>query len=190
MAMPENVLNMTVDQYLAGEEVALDTRHEFIDGDVYAMTGATAAHNLIVGNLNALIRSHIKGSGCRVYVNDMKVKIAKLNCFYYPDVVVSCDPFNPNAVFTTEPVFICEVLSKSTALIDKREKKQAYKQINSLIYYLIVNPENREAILNQRIKADGWVLNTFTNSEEFVLNQFPNGALTVNLDSVYEESGA
>ncbi len=73
-------------------EVESPTKHEYSNGEVYAMAGASDTHVTIAGNLFALLRSHIRGSGCRVYIADMKARIEARNCFYYPDVMVTCDP--------------------------------------------------------------------------------------------------
>ncbi|WP_009633704.1 Uma2 family endonuclease [Synechocystis sp. PCC 7509] len=81
---------LSPDQYLQMEETGF-VKHEYIDGQIYAMAGASDAHVTIAGNLFALLRSHVRGSDCRVYISDMKAPIEALNRFYYPDVMVSCD---------------------------------------------------------------------------------------------------
>jgi Uma2 family endonuclease len=77
--------------YLAAEEIS-PVKHEYVDGQVYAMAGASDAHVTIMGNLFALLRSHVRGSGCRVFMADMKAQIQAANCYYYSDVIVTCDP--------------------------------------------------------------------------------------------------
>lgn len=188
MAMPENVLNMTVEEYLASEEVSTEGRHEYVDGQIFAMTGATDAHNIIVGNLYSIIRSHIKGSGCLAYVADMKVRIEQTNCFYYPDVMVTCEPVEPKGVFKLAPVLICEVLSPSTSAIDKREKRLAYRQIDSLKEYLIVHQEHRHLELYRRERGALWTLSSSHKLDDVNLTALPNGDLTLTLDAAYEDS--
>lgn len=83
--------DMTPGEYLQMEESS-SIKHEYIDGQVYVMAGASDPHVTIAGNLFALLRSHVRGSGCRVYIADMKARIESLNRFYYPDVMVTCDP--------------------------------------------------------------------------------------------------
>lgn len=188
MAKPENMLNLTVEEYLDFEEHS-DGRHEFVDGAVYDMTGATEAHNIIVGNIYSLIRSHIKGSSCRVFANDMKVRIQDANCFYYPDIMVTCEPFEPKSISKVAPTFICEVLSPSTSVVDLREKRQAYRQLNSLKQYAIVHQDHREVLLYQRVEGLRWTVNTYRENERFVLTGMPNDDLVVALDAIYEETG-
>jgi Uma2 family endonuclease len=81
---------LTPEEYLHLEEQS-PVKHEYIDGQIYAMAGASDPHVTIALNLATLLRSHVRGSGCRVYISDMKAQIESLNRFYYPDVLVSCD---------------------------------------------------------------------------------------------------
>ncbi len=81
---------LTAEEYLQLEEQS-DIKHEYIDGYIYAMAGALDPHVTIAGNLFALLRNHVRGSGCRVYIADMKARIESLNRFYYPDVMVTCE---------------------------------------------------------------------------------------------------
>src|SRR5271156_6653396 len=133
MSVPKPVY-LTVERYLEEEERAA-LRHEYVDGRIFAMTGATRRHNIIAGNIYSMLRSHVRGSRCRAYVSDVKVHVESTNSFYYPDVMVSCDAYDAKAVFTDHPLVIVEVLSRSTAAIDRREKVLAYRKIESLREY-------------------------------------------------------
>lgn len=86
---PENTY-LTPNEYLQLEEHS-PIKYEYIDGYIYAMAGALDPHVTVAGNLFALLRNHVRGSGCRVYISDMKARIESLNRFYYPDVMVTCD---------------------------------------------------------------------------------------------------
>lgn len=140
--------------YLAGEQDG-EIRHELIDGQAYAMTGASDYHNKLSGNLfgelrNALKRSH---SPCSIYINDMKVKV-KQN-FYYPDVMVVCNPNDKvNDYYKTQPSVIVEVLSPSTRRFDKTHKRQAYQTLESLREYVLVDQERAEIEVFTR--HSGW----------------------------------
>ena len=126
---------LTPDQYLQIEETG-NIKHEYIDGQSYAMAGASDAHVTIAGNLFALLRGHVRGSDCRVYISDMKARIEALNRFYYPDVMVSCDSRDlatPN--YKRFPTLIIEVLSDSTEAFDRGDKFIDYQQIDSLREY-------------------------------------------------------
>jgi Uma2 family endonuclease len=127
MSVPGNVAHMSVDEYLSSEEHA-SVRREYVDGRVFAMTGVTKRHNIIAGNIYSILRAHVRGSQCRAYISDVKVRVEAANSFYYPDVMVSCEPFDHKSVFTSTPRLIVEVLSRSTAAIDRREKVLAYSK--------------------------------------------------------------
>jgi len=88
--------NMTVDEYLKFEERS-QIRHEYVDGQIHAMTGATAGHVLLCKNFVSAFDRHLDGSPCRVEFTDIKVHVKAANCFYYPDVLITCEPFDPKA---------------------------------------------------------------------------------------------
>ncbi len=121
MSHASKLTKMTVDEYMAFEMRAT-VRHEFVDGRLFAMSGATKRHNIIAGNIYSILRAHVRGSQCRAYVSDVKARVESMNIFYYPDVMVSCDLFDKDSTFAARPVLIVEVLSRSTAAIDRREK--------------------------------------------------------------------
>lgn len=114
---------ISVDEYLNLEQDA-EIRHEYVAGQIYAVAGASEAHNLIVGNILALLRPHLQGSSCRSFVSDMKVKVKtqQADIFYYPDLLVTCDPNDNKKYFKTNPNLIVEVLSDSTKITDRRGK--------------------------------------------------------------------
>ena len=113
--MQSPVNPIAVEKYLKLEQDA-QIRHEYVAGQVYAMAGASEAHNLIVTNLVALLRPHLRGSSCRTFVSDMKVKVKtqQADIFYYPDLLVTCDTNDNKKYFKTNPNLIVEVLSDST----------------------------------------------------------------------------
>ena len=109
------VLRLTEEEYLENERIG-EVRHEYLGGLVYAMAGASATHNLIALTLATRLRAHLRGKGCQVFISDMKVKIAAIDIFYYPDVMVTCDPADNADYFRTSPVLIIEVASPTTAV--------------------------------------------------------------------------
>jgi len=140
--------------YLAGEQDG-EIRHELIDGQAYAMTGASDYHNKLSGNLMFELMKGLraKASPCSIYINDMKVKV-KHN-FYYPDVMVVCQrQDNVSNYFKTQPVLIAEVLSPSTRRFDKTHKRQMYQSLESLQEYLLVDQERAEIEVFTR--QSGW----------------------------------
>ena len=98
-------------EYIQGE-LNSTIKHELIDGEVFAMVGASAVHNLISLNIAGALHQHLKGKPCRPYMNDMKVRIAEN--FYYPDVLVDCSKLSSNMYFVETPILIVEILSAST----------------------------------------------------------------------------
>ena len=127
---------MTVEEYFRFEERS-PIRHEYVAGEVYAMAGATARHNLIAGTIyGALLGA--ERSPTRVFMSDMRVHVAD-DRYYYPDVVVVCTPIAELDVVARGPCVVVEVTSPSTARTDRGEKLDAYKQLPTLRAYLIVD---------------------------------------------------
>ncbi len=184
MSQFSKVPDLTVDEYLAQEERA-NVRHEYVKGQVFAMTGATEAHNVINGNLYALIHHHLRGSGCRAFMTDMKVRVEIANSFYYPDIMVTCEPFEAKSVYKQLPVLIAEVLSPSTKHIDRREKLVAYRQLSSLRQYLIIH-QNRYRIEIYQKDADGqWQVSILGKNDLVFLDSLPS-RLDVPIAAIYD----
>jgi Uma2 family endonuclease len=140
--------------YLAGEQDG-EIRHELVDGQAYAMTGASDYHNKLSGNMMFELMKGLraKGSPYTVYVNDMKVKV-KQN-FYYPDVMVVCNPIDKvNNYYKTQPSMILEVLSPSTRRFDKTHKRVTYQTLETLQEYVLVDQERAEIEVFTR--QSGW----------------------------------
>ena len=135
---------VTEAEYLAYCEAHPEEKFELIDGEIVAMAGASRNHNLITGNIFALMRPHLRNSGCFVFASDWKVKV-EYN-FYYPDIVVDCDSDD------NQPRLIVEVLSESTKNIDLSIKLEDYQKIPSLQEYVVVE-QSAKFILVYRKKA-------------------------------------
>ena len=129
---------MSFDDYLAFEEAAT-TRHELIDGVLFAMSGGTDVHNLICTNLTVLIAGPLIGK-CQVFQAAMKLRVDPRidSDGYYPDILVSCAPTDRERLYRKEPVLLIEVTSPSTARLDRGEKRLNYLQIPSLQEYVLV----------------------------------------------------
>lgn len=131
----QKVPRLSAEEYLALEGLS-ELRHEYVQGAIYAMVGATARHNLISLALASQLREHLCGKSCQVFMSDMKVRIGPV--FYYPDVMVVCAPVAPTSLFQDAPVFIAEVLSDSTEAKDRLEKLVAYQSLPSLQEYMLL----------------------------------------------------
>ncbi len=141
--------------YLEAEENA-EERHEYVDGRVFAMAGASEAHEIVALNLASAINIHLKGSPCRTFKGDMKlrIEIQGRELVYYPDIMVTCDPGDNLPLFKQRPKLLIEVMSDYKT--DHIEKLLAYQQIDTLEEYLVVDqdPEQRRAWLYRR--ETGW----------------------------------
>lgn len=180
MSTLEKVVLITAQEYLDGEQYS-DVRHEYVAGRVYAMVGASAAHNLIVGNFHAALHSHLRGKPCQVFTSDMKVHLA--DAFYYPDVMVGCDPSDRNDYYRERPIIIIEVMSPSTEARDALEKRVAYQSLESLREYLLVAQDKMEVRIYRRT-GDAWELETCTEKDQVRLAAV---ALEVPIEQIYED---
>jgi Uma2 family endonuclease len=132
---------MTIEEYLEWEPQQ-DVRYEYVNGEVFAMTGGTIPHNDIALNLYTALRPHVRSRGCRANVSDVKVQVSPKSPYYYPDVIVSCDPQDLNARnFIQSPKLIAEVLSPGTSAKDRGEKFTYYLTIPTLQEYILIDSE-------------------------------------------------
>ncbi|MEH2331001.1 Uma2 family endonuclease [Nostoc sp.] len=132
---------MSPHEYLEWEQ-GQEIKYEYIDGEVFAMTGGTLPHNDIALNLASALKSHLRGSGCRVNMADGKVGVSENGPFHYPDVVVSCDERDKQAIqFLQYPCLIVEVLSPSTEAYDRGKKFTRYRRIQTLQEYILIDAE-------------------------------------------------
>lgn len=176
-------LPISIEEYLAGEETSA-VRHEYLDGFVRAMAGEKKQHNEIAGSLYAAIRGHLRGGRCRTFMENVKVfpLSGALNLFYYPDVMVSCDPRDKDDRFCRYPKLLIEVASDSTEAKDRGEKLLAYLQSETLEEYVIVAQDRPEAAMHRR--TSGWGREEF-HGLDAVLDLRSIG-LTLALHEVYE----
>ena len=174
-------------EYLEREMVAAE-RREFVHGVAYAMAGAGERHNRMALNLAVQLRMAARGTPCGVYVSDMKLRIAGAHAYYYPDVMASCEPAAPDAVFKEAPCFVAEVLSPSTAAIDTREKLHAYRGIEALRYYLVADSERVSVAYYLRGDDGAWLAASLDPGERLEIECGPlRAALT--LAAIYEDTG-
>lgn len=173
----------SVTEYLNGEQ-ASDIRHEYVDGEIYAMAGAGEAHNLIALNVASKLRNLVRGGPCRVFIANMKLHVRTWNAFYYPDVMMVRDPSDAHNLYKQNPSLVVEVLSPSTESIDRREKMLAYRTLPSLREYLLIAQDRRQVELYRRADDNSWVLTTLQDVGALPL-QCVQASLT--LDEVYKD---
>jgi Uma2 family endonuclease len=182
---------VTPEEYLQLEEHSQE-KHEYIDGYIYAMAGASDPHVTIALNLAVLLRNHVRGSGCRVYIADMKARIESLNRFYYPDVMVTCDQRDQETpTYKKFPCLIVEVLSNSTEAFDRGDKFADYQTLESLQEYVLINTKRQRVECFRRNEQGLWILQSYTSAQEsFRLNSvnFEGTMAALYEDVVFEES--
>jgi Uma2 family endonuclease len=137
----ERTPTMSVEEYLELEENNPDTRYEYLDGYVYMMSGGSANHATISGNIYAILKSLLRGGPCRVYNSDMRVRVSEKR-YFHPDVTVTCDPRDRGtADLIQSPRLVVEVLSPSTEARDRGRKLQCYLACPSIEEYLLVDTQ-------------------------------------------------
>ena len=152
---------MNPDDYLVWEATQ-SVKHEYINGEAYAVTGGTLSHNDIALNLYTLLRSYLRGQGCRINVADAKVKVSERGPYFYPDVVVSCDDRDRRAITAIAyPTLIIEVLSPSTAAFDRGDKFKFYRQIPTLQEYVLIDGEKVGVDCYAKTSAGKWQLTAY-----------------------------
>jgi len=152
--------SLTAEQYLAIERNC-EQKHEFFRGEMFAMSGATRAHNQITFNLARVLGNQLLDRECTAYVNDMRVNITPTGLYTYPDVIVTCEePMFEDGQLDTllNPQVIIEVLSESTEKYDRGKKFEHYRQIHSLTDYVLVSQDHAQIERFTRQQDDQWLL--------------------------------
>ncbi|MGD1700117.1 Uma2 family endonuclease [Dapis sp. BLCC M229] len=184
MIVNPNTNDISPEEYLAGEEVS-SVKHEYINGQVYAIAGASDAHVTISLNLASALRSYLRDSGCRVYMSDMKAHIETTNTFYYPDVMVTCDARDKALVNHKKyPCLIVEVLSESTEAFDRGDKFANYQELPTLQEYVLINQKRQRLECFRRNTEGLWVLHTYTQGSEIHLASIN---FRTSIDNLYED---
>jgi Uma2 family endonuclease len=162
MSAAPQLYRVSVEEYLASE-LASPVKHEYVGGVVYAIAGRRNAHNLIASNALVALGASLRGSSCRAYNSDIKIRVHMPGQvrFYYPDASVICRPNPPTDSFHDEPAVVIEVLSRKTRRIDEGEKRDAYLTIPSLSAYLLIEQE-AAAVAVYRRTEQGFVQETYT----------------------------
>ena len=175
---------LSIEEYLQAEKSS-PIKHEYIQGQIYAMAGASDAHVTITANLVALLRNHIRGTGCRLYVADMKARIESLDIFYYPDIMVTCDSRDTQfEYFKRYPSLIIEVLSPSTEALDRGDKFSDYQELDTLQEYVLVSQNRQRIDCFRRNSEERWVLYSYRGNQQLELTSVN---FSCSLTDVYED---
>jgi Uma2 family endonuclease len=170
------------DDYLQWEEQQED-KHEYVDGHIYAMAGASENHIDITTNLTVILSNYLRGRDCKLFPSDMRLNIAVKNIYYYPDLFVTCDERDRfNKKQKNYPCLIIEVLSESTEAKDRGVKFANYQTIQSLQEYVLISQwEQRVEVFRRSDKF--WVLQTYTTGETIELQSIN---IQISIDAIYE----
>ncbi len=183
IAAQEHFPRFTPEEYFAWEEQQ-QVRHEYIDGEVYAMTGGTINHSDVAGNFLILLKTHLRGSGCKALNSDARVNIVKSSHYVYPDLSVTCDERDKaTAQYITYPCLIVEVLSSSTEAYDRGDKFKLYRRNPSLQEYVLVNAETMAIELFRKVD-DNWSIIDYEPGDVVELTSIK---LTFPIEQVYED---
>ena len=160
-------LPVTAAEYLEGE-MRSEIRHEFVDGRIYAMSGASLRHNSICGEAYGLLKEHLCGGPCRPFIEGVKVQISDdlSESFYYPDVFVTCEEADDHSHVVRQPKLIIEVLSPSTSRNDRGDKLTTYKRNPSVEEIVLIEQDWPELVIYRR--ADRWKRHIFTQLDSII----------------------
>jgi Uma2 family endonuclease len=192
VAVKENFPRFTPEEYFAWEEQQ-NCRHEYLDGEVYAMTGGTLNHGRIAGNFYFILKAHLRGSGCQVGNSDCRVNIVASTDYTYPDLSVTCDERDrTNTQYITYPCLLVEVLSPGTEAYDRGNKFRMYRDNPDLQEYILVNsssvailvPRGSANELFRKKNGDDWQIINYQAGDSIELKSIN---LMFPIEQVYDE---
>ena len=174
--MQEKAPQLTEIEYLDLERSA-EIKHEYFDGEIFAMTGASEPHNLITANVIRELGNGLKNTACRVYASDMRLKVSETGLFTYPDVMVVCGErefVDARSDTLQNPDLIVEVLSDSTESYDRGKKFEHYRRLSSLEEYILISCHRRKIEKYYRTQYRKWIYSeTESESETILLESVP-----------------
>ena len=183
IAARENFPQLTPQEYFAWEEQQLH-KHEYIEGQVYAMSGGSVNHGRIAIRFTSMFDSHLQGSSCIIGNSDIKVKVVKTENYTYPDVSVTCDDRDKlTTQYITYPSLIVEVLSPSTEAYDRGGKFRLYANNPVLRDYLLVSSTSVEIDLYHKKDNGEWIILNYKEGDMIELKSIN---LTFAIAQIYQ----
>ncbi len=183
MSVPLSKSNFISSEEYLELELSSPIKHEYVAGEIFAMTGTSDSHNTIAGNLYMLLREHLRGTPCRVFMSDVKLKVEAADAYFYPDVMVTCETA-PDSHFREQPKLIIEVLSDSTAKFDREDKRRMYQSLESLQEYILVAQACMDVRVYRR-SHEGWEMTIYTDNAVIPLHSV---ALETAIERIYESA--
>ncbi len=172
---------ISVEDYLKGEKIS-PVKHEYVDGEVYAMAGTSDNHNRIAGNLYAALFNHLRNTRCEPFSSDIKVRVSQ-KVYYYPDILVTCEENPESPYFRNAPVLIIEITSPSTIRTDRSEKLLYYQQMPSVQEYVIVDQHKMNVEIHRRQETGSWITYYFNESDDEI--ELKSIELTLPITEIY-----
>ncbi|MGB3192317.1 MAG: Uma2 family endonuclease [Limnoraphis sp.] len=183
IAIPESQY-ITPEDYLKWEEKQ-PLKYEYIEGQVFAMTGGSIPHNDIAVNLTTILKNHLRGKGCKISMADAKLGVSEAGPFYYPDVMVTCDETDQRATKVIyHPCLIVEVLSPGTEAVDRGKKFQNYRRISSLKEYVLIETRQIFVEIFRKNQQGIWELYNYGEGDEINLTTVE---LSFPIEMLYED---
>ncbi|MBE9256356.1 MULTISPECIES: Uma2 family endonuclease [Aphanizomenonaceae] len=184
IAVKDKFPKLTPEEYFVWEEQQL-LRHEYLNGEIYAMSGGTQNHGRIASNIIFIVKGHLRGGGCQVGNSDCRVNIVETKDYVYPDVSVTCDERDRTAIQAIQyPCLIVEVLSPSTASYDRGDKFRLYRRNPSLQDYVLVDAEKIAIDLYRKNDRGNWEIFNYQSGDNIELRSID---LSFPIESVYED---
>ncbi|NVZ07843.1 Uma2 family endonuclease [Allochromatium humboldtianum] len=180
--------SLSFDDWLDGERASFETRYEYVDGEVFAMSGGTAEHAIIIGNIHGQLWMQMKGRPCQVYASDMKLRIQAAEAGKYPDLMALCGEqqfHDGRRDLLLNPSLIVEVLSSSTEAYDRGDKFALYRRLPSLREYLLVAQHRVQLELYTRGDDERWMLTSVDDLAGFV--HLSSVGCTLTVAEVYDK---
>ena len=186
MSAAQSLPLISIERYLSDERDR-EVRHEYREGRVYAMAGATNNHNRVARNFVGTLFGRLRGGSCEVFGSDVKVRIqtSGKKRFYYPDATVVCEPNGPGDTFQDRPVVVLEVFSPATRRLDEGEKLEAYLVLPSVRVVLLVDPDRYEVTVYRREGSSGSFTAEFYTDAAAVI-ALPEILTELSLADLYE----
>jgi len=186
MGLPKPKDYWTVEEYLEFEKTS-PVRHEYVNGEIFAMAGESKNHNRIAGRLFSILDQHLAGGRCEAFIENVKVRVRQ-SLYYYPDVVVTCETEtvveDDDDYVIDDPILIVEVLSKSTARIDRIEKLREYKNLPNLREYVIVSQFHVQVeVYSRQNTGEDWTKQSYNNLQSGI--HFDSIGVKISLADIY-----
>jgi Uma2 family endonuclease len=184
-AVAQSIGWISPEEYLEGEKWS-DIRHEYVDGQIFAMAGTSIDHNRIAGSILTELSLRLRGGSCEAFMNDIKVRIPEpANVYYYPDVLVARDPSDNAQYYRERPSHIFEVISPETERTDRREKMLAYRDIPGIKSYIILEQDQMKATV-LRPAPSGWTTEIVQGPDGIL--SLPDLRFEIPLARIYERT--